>query len=357
MPDRIEDLIPRIYEAALEPEHWPDVLRGISRLTGDSVVYLCHEPLIRFGAGYRWTHNFDLSVLEKWTEEEWTRDGNPSIAAVIDAPVGTPFDRRAVFDDHAYVRSPVMQKAMLPHGLFHAVLSAVQRQDETVSATWIARTLRAAVDRLGVAMVLVDHECRVRYANLEAERVLSAGDGLRLVAGRLIPAASAARRRLEALVGRCRAPAPHVASFGGDHVVVPRPSGSPAYGLCVAPAVGAGASAWLPGASAVVFITDPARERALPMVEWLCLQFGLTPAEAKVARLVANGHGLPHVAHALGITLNTAKTHLKAIYGKTGTDRQARLTRLILESAPPLVPGAAALHPGAQESDKEAGLL
>lgn len=273
------------------------------------------------------------------------------------------------------MRSPAVQATMLSQSLFHFILSTPQRQDGTVSAFSVARTrragpiegellerfcslvphvgiamriharlhqltseaqaLRSILDRLAIATALVDCECRVRYANPEAERVLSERDGLTLVGGRLIPAAFPARRRLESLVGRAHAPARHGSGRDGAHLVVPRPSGNPAYGLFVAPAVGSGVSGWAPGASAIVFITDPAYERASLTIEWLRRQFGLTRAEAGVARLIDRGRGLPSVAQDLGITLNTAKTHLKAIYAKTGTDRQARLTRLILESAPP----------------------
>lgn len=384
MSDQIDDLIPRIYEAALEPECWPEVLRNVSELTGDSVALLCHEPLTRLfdeprpltpGIGERWTHNYDRSVLERSSPSCWTVAGNPLVAATTYAPVGAVFDRRQFLDDDAYMRSPAVQAMALSQDLFHLVLSTPHRQDDTVSAFTLAQTrrggpiegellerfsrlvphvgiamrvharlhrlsseaqeLRAVLDRLGVATVLVDDQCRVRYANAEAERILRAGDGLTLARGRLMPAAAAARRRLEALVGHTRAPERHDADFEGDHVVVPRPSGGPAYGLFVAPAVGSGASGWAPGAGAMVFITDPAHERASLTVEWLRRQFGLTRAEAGVARLIARGRGLPSVAQDLGITLNTAKTHLKAIYAKTGTDRQARLTRLILQSAPP----------------------
>jgi DNA-binding CsgD family transcriptional regulator len=39
------------------------------------------------------------------------------------------------------------------------------------------------------------------------------------------------------------------------------------------------------------------------------------------------------VAQALHVTRNTAKTHLKNIFEKTGTKRQAELVRLLLRSA------------------------
>lgn len=111
MPDQLDDLIPRIYEAALEPEYWPDVLRSVSQVTGDSVALLCHEPLTRLvcneplpltpGVGERWTHNFDRGVLERSSPSCWTVAGNPLVAATTSAPVGAVFDRREFLDDEA----------------------------------------------------------------------------------------------------------------------------------------------------------------------------------------------------------------------------------------------------------------
>ena len=46
-----EALIPSIYDAAVEPEQWPDILRRLSELTGNSATYLCHVPMTNPAAG------------------------------------------------------------------------------------------------------------------------------------------------------------------------------------------------------------------------------------------------------------------------------------------------------------------
>jgi DNA-binding CsgD family transcriptional regulator len=69
--------------------------------------------------------------------------------------------------------------------------------------------------------------------------------------------------------------------------------------------------------------------------------YGLTPAEARVAVLLASGLSLDAIAERLGIGANTALTHLKSIFGKTDTRRQGELIRLLL-SNPALGPGPAA---------------
>lgn len=60
--------------------------------------------------------------------------------------------------------------------------------------------------------------------------------------------------------------------------------------------------------------------------------FGLTPAEARVAVLLANGLNLAQIAEKVGITEKTARSYSKQAFTKTGVNRQADLVRLLLTS-------------------------
>jgi DNA-binding CsgD family transcriptional regulator len=81
--------------------------------------------------------------------------------------------------------------------------------------------------------------------------------------------------------------------------------------------------------SHVVFISNPDhgifinRERLQEI-------YGLTPAEARLAALLAEGKHLKAAAAQLGITFETARTHLKRIFSKTTAASQADLVRLLL---------------------------
>lgn len=44
----------------------------------------------------------------------------------------------------------------------------------------------------------------------------------------------------------------------------------------------------------------------------------LTPREGDVLQLLARGYSYPMVARALGVTANTVRTHVRAIYSKLG---------------------------------------
>jgi DNA-binding CsgD family transcriptional regulator len=84
-------------------------------------------------------------------------------------------------------------------------------------------------------------------------------------------------------------------------------------------------------AAVALFITDPdAVVRTDPQhVRGL---FGLTPTESKVAIALMQGASLENAAEQLGMRVQTARVHLKRIFGKTETGRQGELIRLLLTS-------------------------
>ncbi len=58
--------------------------------------------------------------------------------------------------------------------------------------------------------------------------------------------------------------------------------------------------------------------------------FGLSAAQQRLAAEIVRGHTLPTVASTLGISVNTARTHLNRIFDKTGVHSQAALVRILL---------------------------
>jgi DNA-binding CsgD family transcriptional regulator len=67
----------------------------------------------------------------------------------------------------------------------------------------------------------------------------------------------------------------------------------------------------------------------LPKQTTLERVFGLTPAEARLATLLARGATTSEAAEALGISVATVRTQLGSIFGKTHTHRQAELVILL----------------------------
>lgn len=59
----------------------------------------------------------------------------------------------------------------------------------------------------------------------------------------------------------------------------------------------------------------------------LAMRYQLTPRETDLAELMWEGFGLSAAADALGMSINTAKTHARALYSKLGVNKRAAAVR------------------------------
>ena len=69
-------------------------------------------------------------------------------------------------------------------------------------------------------------------------------------------------------------------------------------------------------------------------IDRLRSHFGLTPSEARLALHLVAGETLRSAAAKFSISYETARTHLKNIFNKTGTCRQTQLVIVILTVLP-----------------------
>ncbi len=67
-----------------------------------------------------------------------------------------------------------------------------------------------------------------------------------------------------------------------------------------------------------------------PDAAFVAAMFDLTPAEGRVAALLAGGQPLDRIAEALGVTINTIRVHIVHAMRKTRTHRQSDLVALVL---------------------------
>ena len=64
-------------------------------------------------------------------------------------------------------------------------------------------------------------------------------------------------------------------------------------------------------------------------VDALCAQCRLTPREREVLLEVLHGYTMANVAHRLGISPETVRTHMRSVYQKTGTENKQALIRYV----------------------------
>lgn len=64
--------------------------------------------------------------------------------------------------------------------------------------------------------------------------------------------------------------------------------------------------------------------------------YGLSTAQRQLAAHIVAGTPLATAAEAMSITANTARTHLRRVFEKTGVHTQPALVRVLLSAAPSL---------------------
>lgn len=369
-----DSLVSLIYAAAADSNVWPALPQHLADHIDADAVLLGLVPSETMAPCRVWAHGLDAAAVAAFIEDraiDRSRFSSALLVLAADplvnertpgaeaAPVGDlgssirlqpqrPLDRQVaallrragtcwtVACFAAPCREPLAVsrqrrlESLLPHLRRAAALHShlVQLRDDTL-------VLAEALELLAMGVLTVSADLAVLFANAQARDTLARGDGLHRSGGRLALGDPALQQRLKAAVART---ATGQANVEGAWFCVRRPSGAPPLTLVVAPAgTGRGTTAERPaGPAAIILVTDPASQERLPLAAHLEQRFGLTATEAAVARLAAMGRGMPYVAAALGVSLNTVRTHLKAVYGKTDVNQQAGLARLIAESFPPL---------------------
>ena len=64
--------------------------------------------------------------------------------------------------------------------------------------------------------------------------------------------------------------------------------------------------------------------------------YGFSPRQAELVSLLLAGNSLPMIAQHLGISQETARTHLRRVFAKTGVTSQIELVRMIASGPPGL---------------------
>jgi DNA-binding CsgD family transcriptional regulator/PAS domain-containing protein len=188
-----------------------------------------------------------------------------------------------------------------------------------------------AVDQLSVATLILDEEGRLLNHNALAGAILDEADGLLLKDQHLHLEGRDLNKSLqEALSDVIRAQ-----QDGATAVVRAlrvRRSGERAdLGLVIRPVPPSDRGRGQAIPSVAIFVSDPdLRESASQQI--LGELFGLTPAEANLAILLARGLSLTEASATQHISLHTSRAQLKSVFAKTGVSRQAELVRLVLKS-------------------------
>ena len=201
---------------------------------------------------------------------------------------------------------------------------AVRRASSPRLAGAFSSLGRLVLDGLDRGVILLDHSGRVLDANVPARGVLDGGDGLSLRNGHLKSSNPDFDVRLSRLLGQVRAGAVHAAQPIAARFRRPR---AQSYFVVVRP-VPPDTNQRNVAASIFIFATDGRREISAELLREL---YGLTRAQAAVARRLFAGRSVEQTAAGLRLSPNTVRTHLKQIFTKCEVQSQAELMHLLTQ--------------------------
>lgn len=383
----VSRLLEAVYEAAACPERWPDFLDLLRREAAAEKAFILLDSGGRCDLSFQ--VGFDDAAVRAYNDYYSQRDvllqGYVRQLQTRDQWIGTDqsviaeedLRRSEAFNDFMKPNGDAHQCGMglvgLGDGLYGGISmlrgdAAGDFGEDMVSllavlAPHVKRAyglhrrmtemrgetadLRQSVESVGVAMVSVDAMGRVIRMSLAAQRLLEARDGLEVLGGRLVASRPEEQMRLEALivgaaqtgsgakngrriaVGRKASPQAAsglVSAASGGGVVVARRAPKAALQVVVSPF--RSAEILLEDRpAALVFLKDPDAAPA-SRGELLVSMYGLSPMEGRVADLLSAGLEVREIGERLGLTEQTVRFYLKAVFRKMGARRQSDVVRL-----------------------------
>ena len=191
-----------------------------------------------------------------------------------------------------------------------------------------AQVSPAALNLLPLGIFVVDQDAKVEFLNDRAAKLVAQRDGLLLNANGVVRAAGA---NLTNALHQAIAKACTSGNVGADDLALSLSRTSEKRDLSVFIASSRSGDPAHQAQHAMIFVTDP-EQPVEPSEKVLREMFDLTHAEARLVRALMQESELKDAAEAANITLQTARSYLKRIFEKTGTNSQAQLVKLVLTS-------------------------
>jgi DNA-binding CsgD family transcriptional regulator/PAS domain-containing protein len=365
--DKIFELIASMYEAAVEPTIWPGVLERIADTVGHASISLITTENFDKPIDV-WVAHYDPACVEARFRHHARPDVNPSVRASMEIEPLAVVPRKRFITDREFEKDPACQAILLAQGLYHGCIATLHRAGPLLSVLEVYRPRRLgefsrseigilqrlvphaanalrvnrqlsvsqvhqhqaeeALNQLNLGVLLLAQDGRIVLANRAAEHLLRRGEGIASRDGKLATSRHLDGDRLACLIARAAgraAAAPMVEALRIDRDADHRPLHLWATPL---PRESSSSLVRTSQADVMVMVIDPELS-AVPPIEALRALYGLTKAEARLTSGLLHGERLEDYAARAGISMNTARTHLKSVFAKTATDRQAELMRLL----------------------------
>jgi len=370
---RLSDLIGDIYDTVLDQSLWQGAIERTAHFVRGTGAALFSKNAANQHGSAQYVTGIDPHYAQLYFGKYLTLD--PITGGHFLAEVEQPFAVADVMPRPEFVETRFYREWVRPQGLVDFVSAILDKSEGSVAgfgvfrserdgivdgetrhrmrmivphirrAVLIGRTfdLKAAeaatfadtFDGLSAGMCLVDAVGRIVHANAAGYTLISAGDILRSVGGRLVARDAQVDKTLRETFA---AAGQGDAALGTMGIAVPlNDKDGERYVAHVLPLTSGvrRRTGKTYTAAAALFVRKAALEAPWAF-EVIGKAFKLTPSELRVLLAIVEVGGVPEVAVALGIAVTTVKTHLGRLFEKTGATRQADLVRLVAGYAMPL---------------------
>ena len=358
MHDQLESIVDAAYEAALVPELWPTVLEKVANLADapGGVLFTADRNGVEWWTSAPATE----SVMHAFVSEGWMKRNTRAFRQISLGHQGFATDHD-LYAEHEIAGDPLHNELLHRYGFGWAAGTVVQvptgdliiynierrRADGPFSREAVARldSLRPHLARAGLIAARIGAE-RTKMATrllglvgLPAAVVGTGGGRLRAAndlfealmpqvvreqRGRLRFVDTRADTLLDGALARLSPTAQLNATFS---IPVPAREGRCPFVFHLVPVRGFALDV-LPGSSLLLIVTPVSRPE-VPSAAVIGGLFDLTPAEARVARAIAEGQSLRSLAAKTGVSEATLRVQLRSIFTKTGLNKQADLVAFL----------------------------
>lgn len=372
MSASLRELIGILYETASNPESWRCFLDAATHYFGAQGANLLHLDSAHPALSASLLTGFDpvsADVQQRYRQQQVPLPGeDPRIAYSLKFP-NMPFRCADVMPVEKFHATRVYREFLQPSGIEHSLMvqysdvpevfaglallrgpAQAQFNDADVAALGaLVPHLRRAtamrqrldllerqaqgglqvLDALPIGIVIV-HPCgRVEFANAAANTIFALNDGIGVVGDRL---AGRRRRDADGISVALR----RVGCDGGHQAMrLERPSGGTDFQLLITrlgePEGMLATHRFQSQPRLTVILCNP-DDRIETNPQVLQRLFGLTATEGRVLARITAGRSPDEVAADLGVGIVTVRSHLSALFAKTGANRQSELVRKVLRS-------------------------
>ena len=199
----------------------------------------------------------------------------------------------------------------------------------------LVEAFRFVIDQFPVGVVFVDRNLKVIHSNAQTAKTLEENPGILAMRGHLMAVDDENHAELQMFVRRAADRGESRGTGSSEMLDLADPGTENRFVVVATPVpTGTAPVGESPCIALMLFDMPGRRELSAPVLRQ---QFGLTRSEARLVQSLAGGSSLDEGARSLGISVNTARTHLKHIFHKTGAKRQSELIHQV-ETGPAAMP-------------------